>query len=147
MRDFRMQVVNGGEIPRLAHPGDAGFDLVANEDYVLRPMEHRAIGVGIRISIPAGYVALIHPRSGLALKEGISIINTPGTVDSGYRGEVKVALINLSTEPYQVTRGLRIAQLVIQRVETPEWKIVDELEVSERGEGGFGSTGGYTGEN
>ena len=140
---FKMQIINDGEMPKLAHRGDAGFDLVANESCVLKPMERRAIGTGIRISIPEDYVALIHPRSGIALKEGISVINTPGTVDSGYRGEVKVALINLGDRDYEIVRGLRIAQLVIQKVETPEWKIVDELDETDRGSGGFGSTGGY----
>lgn len=141
-----MQLVNDGTAPTVAHEGDAGFDLVANEEYVLQPMERHAIGTGIRISIPKGYVALIHPRSGLALKEGISVINTPGTVDSGYRGEVKVALINLGDDSYEITRGLRIAQLVIQKVETPRWEMVDELDDTDRGVGGFGSTGGYRSE-
>lgn len=128
-----------------AHVGDAGADLRSTIDLVLAPGERALIPTGIAIALPLGYVALVHPRSGLAAKHGISIVNTPGTVDAGYRGEIKVTLIN--TDPrdaFTVSRGDRIAQMVIQRVEIARFEYVDELDQTSRGEGGFGSTGGFS---
>lgn len=127
-----------------AHVGDAGADLRSTIDLVLAPGERALIPTGIAIALPLGYVALVHPRSGLAAKHGISIVNSPGTVDAGYRGEIKVTLIN--TDPrdaFTVSRGDRIAQMVIQRVEIARFEYVDELDQTSRGEGGFGSTGGF----
>ena len=104
-------------------------------------MERRLFGTGLAIAVPEGYECQLRPRSGLALKHGISLPNTPATIDSDYRGELKVMLVNLGTEPFEVTRGMRIAQMVIARVEQVEFRPVDELPASRRGEGGFGSTG------
>lgn len=129
--------------PVYAKPGDAGADLIASEDATLAPGGGRAlVGTGVSIALPDGYAALIQPRSGLAAKHGVTVLNTPGLIDSGYRGELKVILINLDpATPFEVKRGERIAQLVIQRVETATFTDVDELPTSERGAGGFGSTG------
>jgi dUTP pyrophosphatase len=131
-------------LPSYAHPGDAGADLVTTIDIDLAPGERALIPTGIAIALPEGYVALIHPRSGLAARHGISIVNTPGTVDAGYRGEIKVLLINHDrTESVQLSRGDRIAQLVIQRFERAAFIAVDDLPDSSRGAGGYGSTGGF----
>lgn len=131
-------------IPAYAHPGDAGADLVAVSDITLKPGERGLVGTGIAIALQDGYVALVHPRSGLAAKHGVSIVNAPGTVDAGYRGEIKVCLINLDPHA-EVTlkRGDRIAQLVIQQVEKAKFVEVTTLPGSDRGEGGHGSTGGF----
>ncbi|WP_405058235.1 dUTP diphosphatase [Kribbella sp. NBC_01505] len=131
-------------IPAYAHPGDAGADLVAVSDITLKPGERGLVGTGIAIALQDGYVALVHPRSGLAAKHGVSIVNAPGTVDAGYRGEIKVCLINLDPHA-EVTlkRGDRIAQLVIQQVEKAKFVEVTTLPGSDRGEGGYGSTGGF----
>jgi len=129
-------------LPTYAHPGDAGADLVSTEDVELAPGERRAVATGIAIALPAGYVGLIHPRSGLALKHGISMVNAPGTIDAGYRGEIKVILINHDrAASFAIKRGDRIAQLVIQRCERATFHEVELLPGSDRGEGGFGSTG------
>lgn len=131
--------------PSYAHPGDAGADLRSRIDVVLAPGERRLVPTGVAIALPSGYAAFIHPRSGLATKHGLSIVNAPGTVDAGYRGEISVTLINTDrTEPISLQRGDRIAQMVIQRVETAAFDVVDELPTSVRGTGGFGSTGGFT---
>jgi dUTP pyrophosphatase len=131
-------------LPSYAHPGDAGADLTTTVDVRLAPGERALVPTGISIALPAGFVALIHPRSGLAARCGVSIVNSPGTVDAGYRGEVKVLLVNLDPrEPVVLARGDRIAQLVIQRVETARFVEVDELPRSARGAGGYGSTGGF----
>ncbi|MBM0126958.1 dUTP diphosphatase [Pimelobacter simplex] len=131
-------------LPAYAHPGDAGADLVAGVDVDLAPGERALIPTGIAIALPAGYVALIHPRSGLAAKHGLSIVNTPGTVDAGYRGEIKVLLINHDpVEAITLRRGDRIAQLVVQRVERARFEAVSALPDSVRGSGGYGSTGGF----
>ena len=136
---------DGLEPPSYAHPGDAGADLRSRIDFTLAPGERQLIPTGVSLALPFGYAAFVHPRSGLAAKHGISIVNAPGTVDAGYRGEVSVTLINtVSTQPVTLRRGDRIAQLVIQRVETAEFVAVDELPESVRGGGGFGSTGGFT---
>ena len=130
-------------VPAYAHPGDAGADLHATIDVHLAPGERALVPTGVAIALPDGFVALVHPRSGLAARHGVSIVNTPGTVDAGYRGEVKVLLINLDpAEPVELRRGDRIAQLVIQRVERARFVEVEVLPDSSRGAGGYGSTGG-----
>jgi len=131
--------------PAYAHPGDAGADLRSAIDLTLAPGERILVPTGVGIALPEGYVALVHPRSGLAARHGLSIVNTPGTVDAGYRGEIKVLLINTdATEPVTLHRGDRIAQLVVQRVERAVFVEVDALPDSARGAGGYGSTGGFT---
>jgi dUTP pyrophosphatase len=129
-------------IPNYAHIGDAGADLVSAESITLEPGMRAAVSTGLSVEIPLGYVGLVHPRSGLAIKNGISMVNTPGTIDSGYRGEIKVLLINHDQNvAFQVNRGDRIAQLVIQKVERAHFVQVDSLDETARGAGGFGSTG------
>ena len=129
-------------LPTYAHPGDAGADLVSTQDVTLAPGERAAVPTGIAIALPAGYVGLIHPRSGLALKHGVSMVNAPGTIDAGYRGEIKVLLVNHDGKSsFVIQRGDRIAQLVIQRVERGLFHEVRQLPGSDRGDGGFGSTG------
>ncbi|HET6166558.1 MAG TPA: dUTP diphosphatase [Marmoricola sp.] len=131
-------------LPAYAHPGDAGADIHAREDVTLAPGERALVPTGIALALPEGYVALVHPRSGLAHRNGLSIVNAPGTIDAGYRGEVQVCLVNLDpATPIELRRGDRIAQLVIQRVETARFVEADELPVSARGAGGHGSTGGF----
>lgn len=134
-------LVTGENIPVYAHPGDAGADLVAAEAVLLQPGERALVATGLRIALPDGFVALVHPRSGLAVKHGVTVLNTPGTVDAGYRGEIKVLLVNLGQDPFEIEVGSRIAQLVIQRVERANFIQVEQLPGSARGEGGFGSTG------
>ena len=129
-------------IPTYAKPGDAGADLYSISELVLSPGERALVKTGIAIALPNGYVGLVHPRSGLGLKNGISVVNTPGTIDAGYRGEIGVVLINHDLhESFQVNKGDRIAQLVIQTVENAQFKMVDQLPESERSTGGYGSTG------
>ena len=130
-------------LPKYAKPGDAGCDLIAAEQIMLEPGGGRAlISTGIAIALPEGYAAFIQPRSGLAFKHGVTCLNTPGLIDSGYRGELKVLLVNTDPNvPFEVNRGERIAQLVIQKVEQAEFAEVDDLSETERGAGGFGSTG------
>ena len=129
-------------LPAYAHDGDAGLDLYAREDALLAPGGGRAlVPTGISIAVPMGHGGFVLPRSGLALRHGIGVVNGPGLIDAAYRGEVKVILVNTDpTAPYSVTRGDRIAQLVVQRVETVSWQVVDTLEGIDRG-GGFGHTG------
>lgn len=130
------------EIPVYAHPGDAGADLVASEAVSLAPGQRALVGTGVRIALPEGYVAFVVPRSGLAAKHGITIVNAPGTVDAGYRGEIKVSLLNTdATHSFDVAVGDRIAQLIVMPVPRVQFIPVDELPGSSRGEGGFGSTG------
>ena len=132
-------------VPAYAHPGDAGADLHTTVDVTLAPGERQLVPTGVAIALPDGYVALVHPRSGLAARHGLSIVNTPGTVDAGYRGEIKVLLVNLDpAEPVRLRRGDRIAQLVIQRVERARFVEVAALPDSVRGDGGYGSTGGFS---
>jgi len=134
----------GLPLPSYAHPGDAGADLYAREDVTLKPGERRLVPTGIALALPEGHVALVHPRSGLAHRTGLSIVNAPGTIDAGYRGEVQVCLVNLDpATPIELRRGDRIAQLVIQRFETATFVEVDDLPGSSRGAGGYGSTGGF----
>jgi len=129
-------------LPRYAHQTDAGCDLYSRIDITLRPGERTLIPTGIEIAIPKGYAGFIQPRSGLALKHGISMVNSPGLIDSGYRGEVSVILINQDAKKaFRVRRGDKICQLVIQKVEKPQFQVVDSLDETERGKDGFGSSG------
>jgi len=128
--------------PAYAKPGDAGADLRSRVDFELEPGERALVPTGVAIALPEGYVGLVHPRSGLATKNGITIVNAPGTVDSGYRGELMVTLLNTDkTKSFHVQRGDRIAQLVIQKYKHATFTVVDELEQTERGSSGFGSSG------
>jgi dUTP pyrophosphatase len=133
-------------LPSYAHPGDAGADLMAAADVEIPPGGRALVPTGIAIALPEGYVGLVHPRSGLAVRLGVTVLNAPGTVDAGYRGEILINLVNHDPETTaKIARGDRIAQLVVQRVERAQFHVVDELPGSVRGEGGHGSTGGYTG--
>lgn len=142
---LKVKVVNKSKhpLPQYATEGAAGMDLRANidEPIVLKPLERKLIPTGLYISLPIGYEAQVRPRSGLALKHGISVINTPGTVDADYRGQVGVILINLSNEDFVVEDGERIAQMIIAKHERAEWLPVEELDETERGAGGYGHTG------
>lgn len=142
---IKIKVVNKGnqQLPEYATPLSAGMDLRANigEDIVLKPMERRLIPTGLHIALPEGYEAQVRPRSGLALKHGITVLNSPGTIDADYRGEICVLLINLSDKDFTITDGERIAQMVIARHEQGEFVIVNELDTTLRGEGGYGHTG------
>jgi dUTP pyrophosphatase len=133
------------DLPSYAHPGDAGADITTRVDVTLDPGERALVPTGVSLALPDGYVALVHPRSGLAARFGVSIVNAPGTIDAGYRGEVKVLLVNLDPRsPVHLKRGDRVAQLVFQRVERARFVEVAVLPGSDRGEGGYGSTGGVT---
>lgn len=142
---LKIKVVNTGhqQLPAYATPQSAGMDLRANidESIVLKPFERRLISTGLHIALPVGFEAQIRPRSGLALKHGITVLNSPGTVDADYRGEVMVLLINLSQEEFVINDGERIAQMVIARHEQGLMELVDELDETERGVGGYGHTG------
>ena len=130
------------QAPAYAKPGDAGADLCSRVDYVLEPGERALIPTGISVALPHGYVALVHPRSGLAIKHGISMVNTPGTVDAAFRGELQIIMINHDIrEAFTIKKGDRIAQLVIQKVEHADFVEVDSLPGTHRADGGFGSTG------
>lgn len=137
----------GARAPDYALPGDAGADLRATGEHLIPAGGGRVtVGTGVRIALPLGYAAFVHPRSGLAARHGVTVLNAPGTVDAGYRGEIRVTMLN--TDPgraFRIAPGDRIAQLVVQRVERVSWDIVQELPASERGAGGFGSTGGFQG--
>ena len=134
----------GLPLPARAHPGDAGTDLFAAQDVELAPGQRALVPTGVAIALPDGYAAFVHPRSGLAARHGITLVNAPGTVDAGYRGEIRVTLLNTDTErPVRLQRGDRIAQLVVQRVAYPVFHEVETLPGSARGEDGFGSTGGH----
>lgn len=136
----------GVPLPSYAQPGDAGADLVTAQDVELAPGQRAVVPTGIAIALPEGYAAFVHPRSGLAARHGITVVNAPGTVDAGYRGEIKVTLLNTDAEhAVSFRRGDRIAQLVVQRVECVSFREVPALPESARGEGGFGSTGGHAG--
>jgi dUTP pyrophosphatase len=131
-------------LPAYARPGDAGADLATTTDVTLAPGERAVVGTGVAIALPPGHAGFVHPRSGLAARVGLSIVNTPGTIDAGYRGEIKVCLVNLDpNEELTLRRGDRIAQLVVQRVEYARFVEVAELPASDRGAGGYGSTGGH----
>jgi dUTP pyrophosphatase len=128
-------------LPNYAHEGDAGVDLYSTEDYVLRPGERTLVSTGIKIALPLGYEAQVRPKSGLALKSGLSVCNTPGTVDAGYRGEVGVIVINHGSDEYKIETGSKIAQMVFTNVEQAQFEEVSELDETTRNDGGFGSTG------
>ena len=131
-------------LPSYAHPGDAGLDLLSTVDVVIGPGERATVPTGIALALPEGYAAFVHPRSGLATRHGLTVVNAPGTVDAGYRGEIRVALVNLDpSEPVRLARGDRIAQLVIGPVSLAVLHEVATLPGSHRGDGGFGSTGGH----
>ncbi|MBG6224781.1 dUTP pyrophosphatase [Arthrobacter sp. CAN_A2] len=146
-QDLPVQILmldDGLEPPAYATDGDAGADLRTAVDLVLGPGERALVPTGVAMALPAGYVGLVHPRSGLAARHGLTIVNAPGTIDAGYRGEVKVCLLNTDRHhPVRLSRGDRIAQLVIQRVERAVFAVVDQLPDSARGTDGFGSTGGF----
>jgi dUTP pyrophosphatase len=133
----------GLPLPAYATLGAAGMDVVSAEDVTLAPGARHAVATGLALAIPAGFEIQVRPRSGLALKHGITVPNTPGTIDSDYRGELKVILINLGDEPFAIARGDRVAQLVLAPVVQAAWSEVEELDATERGAGGFGSTGGH----
>ena len=136
----------GVPVPAYAHPGDAGVDLVTAEDVDLGPGQRAVVGTGVAIALPDGYAAFVHPRSGLAARHGVTLVNAPGTVDAGYRGEIRVTLLNTDVAArVRFVRGDRIAQLVVQRVERVRFVEVDTLPGSARGDAGFGSTGGHAG--
>ncbi len=134
----------GVPLPAYAHPHDAGADLVTTVDVELRPGERALVPTGLAIAVPEGYAGFVHPRSGLAARAGLSIVNAPGTIDAGYRGEVQVCLVNTDPlRPVRLRRGDRVAQLVVQRVETARFVEAERLPASVRGAGGYGSTGGF----
>ena len=135
----------GMPVPAYAHPGDAGADLAIAEDCELAPGERRLVGTGLAIALPEGWAGFVHPRSGLAARSGLTIVNAPGTIDAGYRGEIRVCLLNTdNSQPIRLVRGDLIAQLVIQRVGMAEFDLLEELPGSIRGDRGHGSTGGVT---
>ena len=133
----------GLPLPAYATSGAAGMDVVSAEDVMITPGARHAVATGLAVAIPEGYEIQVRPRSGLALKHGVTVPNTPGTIDSDYRGELKVILINLGAEPFAIARGDRVAQLVLAPVVQAAWNEVAELDATERGAGGFGSTGGH----
>jgi dUTP pyrophosphatase len=141
--EIKIKLLDEGlQVPRYAHPGDAGLDLPSRADIVLEPGERAMVPTGIAVAIPSGFAGFVLPRSGLAARHGISLVNSPGLIDSGYRGEVTVIMLNTDrATPFQVRRGDRIAQLVIQKVEEVSLTVVQDLEDTSRGESGFGSTG------
>ena len=142
---IKVKIVNHSPYPCPAYatPQSAGVDLKANlaESLVLEPLQRALVPTGLFIALPAGFEAQVRPRSGLAAKHGITVLNTPGTIDADYRGEIKVILVNLSSEPFEIVPGERIAQMVIARHEQVEWEPAEELDETQRGTGGFGSTG------
>jgi len=142
VRIKRLEHGEGLELPKYATEGAAGMDVLAAEDIVLEPGMRHAVATGLAMAIPSGYEIQVRPRSGLALKHGVSVPNTPGTIDSDYRGELKVIMINHGSEPFAIHRGDRVAQLVLAPVTQARWDEVEELDETERGAGGFGSTGG-----
>lgn len=142
---MKVKIVNTSpcDLPKYATKHSAGLDLRSNseEPIVLHPLERAMVPTGLFIELPEGYEAQIRPRSGLAIKHGISIVNSPGTIDADYRGEIRILLVNLSKEKFTIERGDRIAQMIVAKYEQIEWEAVHELDQSDRGEGGFGSTG------
>ena len=145
MNDIEVKIINQSDnpLPTYTTQGSSGMDLRAflDNSEVLDPMQIKAITTGLFIELPPGYEGQVRPRSGLALKQGLTVLNTPGTIDSDYRGEIKVILINLSGQQQEIKPGERIAQLIVQKVDRVQLKLVDKLQGSERGEGGFGHTG------
>ena len=141
MLKIKIKKVSDVKTPSYAHKGDSGVDLYAAEDYLLKPMERKLIRTGIKIEIPHGYEAQVRPKSGLAVEHGISHANSVGTIDSGYRGEIKVPVINFGDKPYKIEKGKKIGQMVFAKVEEAVFEEVEELNETTRNEGGFGSTG------
>jgi len=143
MVNIKIQLVDKSlPVPKYAHKGDAGLDLYSAADVVVKPFERMLVPTGIKIAIPEGYAGFVQPKSGLAIKHGIALVNSPGLIDSGYRGEVSVILINLDRDnDFTIKKGDKICQLVIKKIEQAELIETDGLDVSDRGEGGFGSTG------
>ncbi|MBS3114010.1 dUTP diphosphatase [Candidatus Woesearchaeota archaeon] len=141
--DLKVKIKKVADVktPFYSHKGDSGVDLYAAEDYLLKPMERKLIGTGIKIEIPYGYEAQIRPKSGLALEHGISHANSIGTIDSSYRGEIKIPMINFSDKPYKIEKGKKIGQMVFTKVEEAVFEEIDKLEETTRNEQGFGSTG------
>lgn len=135
------KLTDDAKIPTYAHDGDAGADIYSNETVTIQPLDRKSIGTGLSVEIPVGFEIQVRPKSGLALNHGITVLNTPGTIDAGYRGEIKGILINLGSEPYTVEKGQKIAQLVLKPVLKADFIETDDLSDSVRGEGGFGSTG------
>lgn len=146
--DVQLRMLDDGvPAPAYAHPGDAGVDIVTTVDVTLAPGSRVSVPTGVAIALPRGYAAFVHPRSGLAARHGLTVVNSPGTVDAGYRGEIHVTLLNTDRRaPITLRRGDRVAQLVVQRVEQARFVLTDELPASERGVGGHGSTGGFAGQ-
>ena len=138
---MKVKIQTNDGVPQYAHEGDAALDLRSTCDYRLDPREWHVIPSGIKIELPKGYAALVLPRSGLATKQGVTIINSPGLIDSGYRGEIGIPLLNVSNVSMPIKKGDRVAQLMVIKVENVEFERVESLEESDRGEGGFGSTG------
>jgi dUTP pyrophosphatase len=134
------KIKDNAVVPSYAHKGDAGVDLYSTEDYVLRPGNKILVSTGIKIALPIGYEAQVRPKSGLALKHGLSIVNTPGTIDAGYRGEVGVIVINHGQDEYKIEKGNKIAQMVFNKIEEVNFEESGDLDDTSRGEGGFGST-------
>lgn len=139
----KIKIINksNNKLPEYATAQSAGIDLMSNESLTIMPMERKLVHTGLFIALPEGYEAQVRPRSGLAIKSGITVLNSPGTIDADYRGEICVILINLSNEKFYISEGYRIAQMVIAKHEHAEWVEVDTLDETERGEGGFGHTG------
>lgn len=143
---IKIKRVRDIELPKYQHPGDSGVDLInADCETVLQPGERKLIPAGIKVAIPEGFELQIRSRSGLALNEGIFVLNSPGTIDSGYRGEIGVILLNTSNESVTIKKGMRVAQAVLQKIENIAWEETEELPPSGRSDGGFGSTGNYSG--
>ncbi|MEM4662617.1 MAG: dUTP diphosphatase [Candidatus Diapherotrites archaeon] len=136
-----LKIDEHAKLPTKAMKGDVGYDLFSNEDVNLAPNEIKVVGTGIKMALPAGIEAQVRPKSGLAANYGITVLNTPGTIDPNYRGEIKVILVNFGNKTFKIERGQKIAQLVFHKFETPTIKEVKKLDVTERNEGGFGSTG------
>lgn len=145
MKKIRVEIINksGNDLPQYATALSAGLDIRAHieEPIVLEPLERTAVPTGLYIALPEGYEAQMRPRSGLALKHGITLLNSPGTIDADYRGEIKIILANLSNEPFTIEPGERICQMVVAKHEQVEWELVEQLDETERGIGGFGHTG------
>ena len=141
MLKVKIKKISDVKTPSYAHKGDSGMDLYAAENYMLKPMERKLISTGIKIAVPYGYEAQIRPKSGLAIEHGIGHVNSIGTIDSGYRGEIKVPMINFSDTPYSIEKGKKIGQIVFIKVEEALLEEVEELDVTSRNEKGFGSTG------
>ncbi len=135
------KLVAEAKLPKMEHEGDAGYDIYSAENVVLRPMERKLVRTGISIELEKGYEAQVRPKSGLAIEHGITMLNTPGTIDSGYRGEIKAVVINLGERDYKIEAGKKICQLVFNKIEQPEIVEAEALAESRRGKGGFGSTG------